>query len=262
MRRARRVGAAEEERASHHLPAGDAAPRLAGRTRGGAQGPAGRHGLPEAPFTGYPDGGADRVGLRQLPVVHRRCGDVLVAVLDAPDVVQEAYGGATAGEDQIRDIVVERDIGFKEARRQDCLVQRKLSKSLGHSSRCLYALLLFYLYGTVRDVELHISKRLSGKGEKNVTVHAAKFLINGDELAVRSGVKQLSHALGVFRFVWEAANADSGTDNDKDVIVKKNKGMDANGVLKLQGHLWGFGVEQKVVTYRGDVFHVHQIQLP
>ncbi|XP_062196997.1 uncharacterized protein LOC133899963 [Phragmites australis] len=165
---------------------------------------------------------------------------------------------------QIRDIVIERDISFKEARRQDCLVQRKLSKSLGHSSRCLYTLLLFYLYGTVRDIEVHVGICISGKGSRNVTVHAAKFLTDGDELAVRSGVKQLSRALGVFRFVWEAANTDcdATNDNGKDVTVKKKNGEDAKGVLELQGHLWGFGVEEKAVTYRGHVFHVHQIQLP
>ncbi|CAN6362820.1 unnamed protein product [Urochloa humidicola] len=164
---------------------------------------------------------------------------------------------------QIRDVVIERDIAFKEARRQDCLVQRKLSRSLGHSSRCLYTLLLFYLYGTVRDIEVHVGKCVSGKGGRDVAVHAAKFLTGGDELAVRSGIKELSHALGVFRFVWEAANTDIdvANDNGKDVAVKKKNG-DAKGVLELQGHLWGIGVEEKTVTYRGDVFHVHQIQLP
>ena len=79
-----------------------------------------------------------------------------------------------AGLYQIRDVVIERDIAFKEARRQDCLVQRKLSKSLGHSSRCLYTLLLFYLYGTVRDMEVHVGKCISGKGGRNVAVHATQ----------------------------------------------------------------------------------------
>ncbi|KAF8701644.1 hypothetical protein HU200_033485 [Digitaria exilis] len=164
---------------------------------------------------------------------------------------------------QIRDVVIERDIAFKEARRQDCLVQRKLSKSLGHSSRCLYTLLLFYLYGTVQDIEVHVGKCVSGKGGRDVTVHTAKFLTCGDELAVRSGVKQLSRAMGVLRFVWEAANTelDAANDDGKEVIVKKKK-EDAKCMLELQGHIWGFGVEERAVTYRGDVFHVHQIQLP
>ena len=164
---------------------------------------------------------------------------------------------------QIRDVVIERDIAFKEARRQDCLVQRKLSKSLGHSSRCLHTLLLFYLYGTVRDIEVHVGKCVSGKGGRDVAVHAAKFITGGDELAVRGSIKQLSRTLGVFRFVWDAANTESDTanDNGKDGVVRK-KNKVSKGVLELQGHLWGFGVEEKVVTYRGDVFHVHQIQLP
>lgn len=164
---------------------------------------------------------------------------------------------------QIRDVVIERDIAFKEARRQDCLVQRKLSKSLGHSSRCLYTLLLFYLYGSVRDMEVHVGKCISGEGGRNVTVHAAEFLIDGDESTIRSGIKQLSRALQIFRFVWEAANTDchAANHNGKDVVGKK-KNEDAKGVLELQGHLWSFGVEEKTLTYRGDVFHMHQIQLP
>ncbi|CAO2143939.1 unnamed protein product [Urochloa humidicola] len=164
---------------------------------------------------------------------------------------------------QIRDIIIERDIAFKEARRQDCLVQRKLSKSLGHSSRCLYTLLLFYLNGTVRDIEVHVGKCAAGKGARDVAVHAAKFLTSSDELAVRSSVKELSRALGVFRFVWEAANAecDAGNDNGKDDVVKKST-EGAKSLLELQGHLWGIGVDEKKVTYRRDVFHVHQVQLP
>ena len=163
---------------------------------------------------------------------------------------------------QIHDIIVERDIAFKEARHQDCLVQRNLSKNLGHSSRGLFTLLLFYLYGTARDIEVHIGKGLSGKGGKNVTVHAVKFLIDGDELAVQSGIKQLSRTLGVLRFVWEAANTEivSSHDSGKDVVVKK--GVGAKGVLKLQGHLWGLGVEEKAVTYRGHAFSVHEIRMP
>ncbi|CAL4993814.1 unnamed protein product [Urochloa decumbens] len=190
----------------------------------------------------------------------------LARSLEADDLLAGHVGKVEAMKEglyQIRDVVIERDIAFKEARRQDCLVQRKLSRTLGHSSRCLYTLLLFYLYGTVRDIEVHVGKCASGKGGRDVAVHAAKFLTGGDEVVVRSGVKELSRALGVFRFVWEAANTDidAGNDNGKDVVVKK-KNEDAKGALELQGHLWGIGVEEKTVTYRGDVFHVHQIQLP
>jgi hypothetical protein len=164
---------------------------------------------------------------------------------------------------QIRDVVIERDVEFKEARRQDCLVQYRLSKSLGHSSRCLYTLLLVYLYGTIGDIDVHVGKCIYGKGGRNVAVHAAKFLTDGDELAVRTGIKQLSRALGIFRFVWEAAGSDSdgAGDNGKEVAVKKKNGEDTKGLLELQGHLWGFGVE-KELTYRGIVFNVHKIQIP
>lgn len=200
--------------------------------------------------------------------------DLAKSLKDADDPLLTAHTGKVEamkeGLYHIRDVVVERDVvGFKEARRQDCLVQYRLSKGLGHSSRCLFTLLLFYLYGTVRDIDIHIDKCIvssGGKGGRNVlAVHAAMFLTDGDELAVRAGVKQLSRALGVFRFVWEAAHNDSGdgaSDNSKEVTVKKKKTEDTKGLLELQGHLWGFGVEEKELTYRGDVFHVHQIQMP
>jgi hypothetical protein len=87
---------------------------------------------------------------------------------------------------QICDVVIERDVEFKEARRQ-----YRLSKSLGHS-RCLYTLLLFYLYGNVRDIEVHVGKCIYGKGGRNVAVHAAKFPSEGDEQAVRTGIEASS----------------------------------------------------------------------
>ena len=116
------------------------------------------------------------------------------------------------------------------------------------------------LYGTVRDMGVHVGKCISGKGGRNVAIHAAKFLTDGDELMARSSVKQLSCALGVFRFVWEAVNTgcDSANHNGKDVVVKK-KNEDARGVLELQRHLWSCGVEDKTVTYRGDVFFLPHI---
>ncbi|KAK3118569.1 hypothetical protein QOZ80_9BG0701670 [Eleusine coracana subsp. coracana] len=188
---------------------------------------------------------------------------------DADPLLAAAHAGKVEamkeGLYQIRDVAVERDVAFKEARRQDCLVQYRLSKGLGHSSRCLFTLLLFYLYGTVRDIDVHLTKCIScGKGGDNVAVHAVIFLTQSDELAVRAGIKQLSQALGVFRFVWEAAHShtDGATDSGKEVSVVKKKTEDTKGVLELQGHLWGFGVEEKELTYRGEVFHVHQIQMP
>ncbi|URD74577.1 hypothetical protein MUK42_09694 [Musa troglodytarum] len=62
---------------------------------------------------------------------------------------------------QIKDLLVERDISHKEVRRQDYLVQKKLTKSLGHSSKCLFTLLLYYLHGTIRDIEIELNRALS-----------------------------------------------------------------------------------------------------
>ncbi|ONK59531.1 uncharacterized protein A4U43_C08F7380 [Asparagus officinalis] len=142
---------------------------------------------------------------------------------------------------QIRDITIERDVSYKEVRRQDCLVQRKLSKSLGHSSRCLFTLLLYYLHGSVEDVvfEVHGGVRVDDHGR--FCLYIGKILSCRDEGMVMNGVKQLSKALGVFKFVWESA------------------GM--VGVLKLRGHLWCVGGEERIIAYRGNEFYVHGIRL-
>lgn len=127
-------------------------------------------------------------------------------------------------------------------------------------------MLLFYLYGTVQDIDIHVGKCVSsGKGGKNVVaVHAAMFLTDGEELAVRTAIKHLSRALGVLRFVWEAANSDNdgASDNGKEVTVKRQKGAVQKARWRCQGHLWVFDVEDKELTYRGDVFYVHQTRMP
>ncbi|XP_008803747.2 uncharacterized protein LOC103717219 [Phoenix dactylifera] len=137
---------------------------------------------------------------------------------------------------QIKDILVERDISYKEARHEDCLIQKKLTKSLGHSSKCLFTLLLYYLYGNVRDIEIEVSGGVY-ETDGRFYLSIGKIVTSCDESMVWNGVKQLNRALGVFKFVWETA------------VMK--------GVLELQGHLWCMGAEEKILTYRGNVFYVH-----
>ncbi|XP_038998875.1 uncharacterized protein LOC120124239 [Hibiscus syriacus] len=60
------------------------------------------------------------------------------------------------GVSQIRDVLVDNSIGYKDARHQESLIQKKLTKTLGHSSQCLFTLLLYYLYGQVRDLEVDL----------------------------------------------------------------------------------------------------------
>lgn len=141
---------------------------------------------------------------------------------------------------QIKDILVERDISFKEARRQDCLVQRKLTKSLGHSSKCLFTLLLYYLHGNVKDIEVEVCECVHENGAE-FCLNVSKILTCCDEEMVWKGVKQLSRALGVYKFVWETA------------------GM--KGKLELQGHLWCLGLEERSLVYRGKTFFLHCIRL-
>lgn len=142
---------------------------------------------------------------------------------------------------QIKDVVVDKNIGYRETRHQESLVQKKLTKTLGHSSRCLFTLLMYYLYGSVADVEVEICGGLYESGGKDrFCLCMGKILTSDNEKTVRSGVKQLDRALGLFKYVRETA------------------GM--KGDLDIQGHLWCVGAEETSVTYRGNRFFVHGIR--
>ncbi|WCJ30250.1 hypothetical protein M5689_011820 [Euphorbia peplus] len=141
---------------------------------------------------------------------------------------------------QIKDVLVDKGIGYKESRFQESLVQKKLSKTLGHSSRCLFTLLLYYLYGHVRDIEVDLCGGIySGECETRFCLYMGRILTSDDEEMVWSGVKQLQRALGLYKFVWETAGR--------------------QGVLDLQGHLWCVGAKDRTLSYRGTSFLVHGI---
>lgn len=146
------------------------------------------------------------------------------------------------GVSQIRDVLVDNSIGYKDSRHQESLVQKKLSKTLGHSSQCLFTLLLYYLYGQVRDLEVDLRGAMYGNGIDNkLTLCMGRVLTSNEEKMVWSGVKQLDRALGLFKFVWETAGL--------------------KGILELQGHLWFVGPEERFITYRGNAFFLHGISL-
>ncbi|KAK2664816.1 hypothetical protein Ddye_003390 [Dipteronia dyeriana] len=146
------------------------------------------------------------------------------------------------GLSQVKDLVVDKGIGYKEIRHQEILVQKKLTKTLGHSSKCLFTLLLYYLYGQVRDIEVDVRGGIyASSGEDRFSLCMGRILTSDNEKMVWSGVKQLDRALGLFKFVWETA------------------GM--KGVLELQGHLWSVGAADRSLTYRGNTFFVHGISL-
>lgn len=143
---------------------------------------------------------------------------------------------------QIRDVVIERDVNYREARQQDCSIRWKLTKNLGHSSKCLFTLLLYYLYGYVRDIEVVVCGGFRRSGKK-LRFCVGKVLTSDDEEMVLNGVRQLSRALGLFKFVWETSRATS------------------EGELELHGHLWCVvGAEEKVIKYRGYDIHLHIIK--
>ncbi|KAH7524697.1 hypothetical protein FEM48_Zijuj06G0147100 [Ziziphus jujuba var. spinosa] len=143
---------------------------------------------------------------------------------------------------QIKDVLIDKSIGYKEVRHQESLVQKKLSKTLGYSSKCLFTLLSYYLYGHVRDIEIDICGGIySSGGENRFYLCMGRILTSNEEKMVWSGVRQLDRALGLFKFVWETA------------------GMKA--VLDLQGHLWCVGAEGRRLTYKGNTYYLHGINL-
>ncbi|XP_030467232.1 uncharacterized protein LOC115686163 [Syzygium oleosum] len=146
------------------------------------------------------------------------------------------------GLSQIRDVVVDRCIGYKDVRHQESLVQKKLTKTLGYSSPCLFTLLLYYLYGYVRDLEVDLSGGFWGHSEGGqCCLHLGRILTSDEENIVWNGLKHLHKALGLFKFVWETA------------------GME--GVLEVQGHLWCVQAEDRTLTYKGNLYFVHGITL-
>ncbi|GAB4829411.1 hypothetical protein Ancab_019083 [Ancistrocladus abbreviatus] len=143
---------------------------------------------------------------------------------------------------QIKDVIVEKNIGYKEVKHQQSLVQKKLVKTLGLPSKCLFTLLQYYLYGTIRDMEVEISGgTYEIGGQDRLCLCMGKVVTSNGEKMIWSGVKQLDRSLGLFKFVWETA------------------GM--KGILELQGHIWCVGAEHMTLTYRGKLFFIHGISL-
>ncbi|KAF3784175.1 hypothetical protein EJ110_NYTH30967 [Nymphaea thermarum] len=141
---------------------------------------------------------------------------------------------------QIKDVMIDRDIGYRQAREQECLVRKNLSQSLGHSSECLFTLLLYYLYGTVNNMEIDLRGGIYGK-EPQFCLCFGKVMTSSDDYMIWRGIKQLDRALGLCTFVWKVA------------------GMKAS--LKVQGHIWVVDVEERVIEYRMNSYFVHRIEL-
>ncbi|KAJ7951654.1 Exosome complex exonuclease [Quillaja saponaria] len=120
---------------------------------------------------------------------------------------------------QIKNVLLDNSIGYKEARHQENLVQKKLSKTLGHSSRCLFTLLLYYLYEITTDIEVDMRGGIYAIGGDNrFCLSMGRILTSSDDKMVLGGAKQLDRVLGIFKLVWETA--------------------EMKGLLELQGHLW------------------------
>ncbi|KAJ8443166.1 hypothetical protein Cgig2_005717 [Carnegiea gigantea] len=141
---------------------------------------------------------------------------------------------------QIKGVLVDRYIGYKEVQYHESLVQKKLLKTLGHSSECLFTLLRYYLHGSIQDMEVEVSGGIHEIGDKDkLCMCMGKIITSIEDKMIWHGIKQLDRALGLFNFVWETARM-------------KRK-------LELQGHLWCVGAESKTLTYKGNLFILHGI---
>ncbi|EPS70277.1 hypothetical protein M569_04480, partial [Genlisea aurea] len=143
---------------------------------------------------------------------------------------------------QIRDVVVDRSIGYKENRFQEHLVQKKLTKSLGFSSPCLFTLLLYYLQGSIGDAEVDLRGGLHGfSGGKKYCLYMGKIVSVDEEKVVMNGLKLLDRCLGLLKFVWDTAEME--------------------GDLMLQGHLWCIGGGGRCIEYRGNMYFLHSVTI-
>lgn len=142
---------------------------------------------------------------------------------------------------QIKDVFLDNTIGFREVRHQEHLVQKKLTRTLGNPSPCLFTLLMYFLYGRVRDIEVDLCGGFYKEKSEFLCLSMGRILTSTDEKMFERGIKQLDRALGLFGFVWETA------------------GM--KETLNLQGHLWCLGAEERSVTYRGKTFFLHDLSL-
>ncbi|KAL9231381.1 hypothetical protein vseg_006617 [Gypsophila vaccaria] len=144
------------------------------------------------------------------------------------------------GLSQIKDVIIDRDLWYKDVQHHEYVVQKRLLKTLGSPSRCLFTLLRYYLHRTIHNMEVDVSGGLCEMGEKDkLCLYMGKFLTSVEENAIRSGIKQLDRALELFKFVWDTAK-----------VERK---------LELQGHLWCIGAESRMITYRGNLFFLHGI---
>jgi len=75
---------------------------------------------------------------------------------------------------------------------------------LGYSFRCLFTLLLYYLYGRVVDIEVDMCGGINGSNGR-FCLFMGDFFTSDSEKMVGHGVKQLDQALGIFKFVLEMA---------------------------------------------------------
>ncbi|RAL37940.1 hypothetical protein DM860_000634 [Cuscuta australis] len=183
------------------------------------------------------------------PPTPHKWEDILEMVIDVVDCLREVTELSLEvkkaevmkeGLYQIREIRIDKNIGYRENCHQESLVKKILTKRLGHSSPCLFTLLTYYLYGSIRDIEVDVRGGVCaiGRGDR-FRLCMGKILTSDEEEMVWRGVKQLDRAMGLFKFIWETA------------------GM--KGDLVLQGHLWCIGTHSRSLTYRGNTFCLHVI---
>eukprot|EP01018_Ginkgo_biloba_P016235 Gb_41347 [translate_table: standard] len=177
-----------------------------------------------------------------------RWGEVLESFNVISDVLRDEVGlsvnitkieSMKEGLNHIKDVQLDNEIGFQEMHQRQWLVKHKFVENLGHTSKCLFTLLLFYLFQSVRSIKVDIAGGLYEGVDDNVLC-MGEIVTSTDSKMIWRAVKHLDKALTLAKFIYETAE------------MRKP--------LRLQGHIWTLGAQENQLEYRGNTFFVHGIE--
>ncbi|GLJ34500.1 hypothetical protein SUGI_0693810 [Cryptomeria japonica] len=147
--------------------------------------------------------------------------------------------GMKEGLGHIKNVQLDNNLDFKKIHHRKSYVEHKLVYNLGYTSKCLFTLLVFYLFQSIRSITVDMAGGLYGATEEIPYVSIGEIITSADRKMLWIAVKHLDKALGLIRFISE-------------IIGTKN--------LKLEGHIWALGAQETTIDYRGNSIFVHAIE--
>jgi hypothetical protein len=135
---------------------------------------------------------------------------------------------------------LDNDISLQQMHHRQSLIKHKFSQKLGHTSNCLFTLLVFYLFQSVGTIKVDIAGKLYDGGDNNLYICMGEIVTSADRKMLWRAIKHLDKALSLVKFIYETAD-----------MRKK---------LKLEGHIWTLGTQENMLEYRGNPFFIHGIE--